>query len=76
MFPSFFISIGATQKHSIERLAQTAVIVVTVAVTAGCAPKAGSEAWCEDLAESPKGEWTANAAVYTKHCVLGIELED
>ena len=63
--------------HSIERLAQTAVIVLTVAVTAGCAPKVGSEAWCEDLAETPKGEWTANAAAaYTKHCVLGIEPED
>ncbi len=34
-----------------------------------CSPEVGSEAWCESIAEKPKGEWTANeAASYTKYC--------
>ncbi|EHK1078373.1 TPA: DUF3012 domain-containing protein [Vibrio parahaemolyticus] len=31
----------------------------------------GSEAWCEDMKEKPKGDWSANeAADFTKHCIL------
>ena len=31
----------------------------------------GSEAWCKDMAEKPKGDWTANeAGDYTKHCIF------
>ena len=40
----------------------------------GCAPEVGSERWCEQMAETPKGEWTANdAGAYTKSCVFGIK---
>jgi len=36
-----------------------------------CAPEVGSERWCEQMDETPKGEWTANqAADYAKHCIL------
>ena len=36
-----------------------------------CSPEVGSEAWCEMLAEKPKGEWSANeAGNYTKHCLF------
>ena len=39
-----------------------------------CAPKVGSERWCEAIDDKPKGEWTANdATAYAKHCVLGID---
>ena len=31
----------------------------------------GSERWCENMKEKPKGDWTANeAADYAKHCVF------
>jgi len=31
----------------------------------------GSKAWCEDMADKPKGDWSANdAAEYTKYCIL------
>ncbi|NVD07697.1 DUF3012 domain-containing protein [Vibrio sp. JPW-9-11-11] len=31
----------------------------------------GSEAWCEDLKQKPKGDWTANEAKdFTKHCIF------
>lgn len=38
---------------------------------AGCSPEVGSEAWCDDMDDTPKGEWTANdAGNYAKHCVF------
>ncbi len=37
----------------------------------GCAPEVGSEKWCAQLKEKPKGDWTANElADYTKHCLF------
>jgi hypothetical protein len=31
----------------------------------------GSDKWCKNLKEKPKGEWTANEAKdYAKHCIL------
>lgn len=36
-----------------------------------CAPEVGSEKWCTNMKEKPKGEWSANEAKdYTKHCLL------
>ncbi len=37
----------------------------------GCSAEVGSEAWCKELKEKPKGDWTANeAGNFTKHCVF------
>ena len=37
----------------------------------GCSAKVGSEAWCEKMKETPKGDWSANnAADFAKHCVF------
>lgn len=36
-----------------------------------CAPEVGSEEWCVDMKEKPKGEWTANEATdFAKHCIF------
>ena len=36
-----------------------------------CSPAVGSKAWCEKMAEKPKGDWSANeAADYAKHCLF------
>ena len=36
-----------------------------------CSPEIGSEAWCKNLAEKPKGDWSANEAKdYAKHCLF------
>ncbi len=46
-------------------------LVVAVVSIAGCAPEVGSDAWCKDMKEKPKGEWTANeAGDFAKHCVF------
>ena len=45
--------------------------VLLLTTLAACAPEVGSEKWCEDMEEKPKGDWTANeAADYAKHCVF------
>lgn len=42
----------------------------TIGITA-CEPEVGSEAWCENMDETPKGDWTANqAADYARHCLF------
>jgi len=36
-----------------------------------CAPEVGSDAWCNALKETPKGDWTVDeTANYAKHCLL------
>lgn len=55
---------------------KTAILLKTLTLTAllslaGCSPEVGSDAWCEDMKEKPKGEWTSNeAADYAKHCLF------
>jgi hypothetical protein len=42
-----------------------------VSALAACAPEVGSDAWCEDMVETPKGDWSANdAAEFAKSCVF------
>lgn len=37
----------------------------------GCSHEVGSEAWCEDMKEKPRGDWTANeAGNFARHCVI------
>ena len=44
---------------------------VLLAAATGCEPEVGSEAWCDNLKEKPKGDWTANeAADFAKHCLF------
>ena len=41
------------------------------ALVLACSPEVGSEAWCEKMAEKPKGDWSANEATdYAKHCLF------
>ncbi len=46
------------------------LVLSLIAVTA-CEPEIGSEAWCERMDDTPKGDWTANqAADYARHCLF------
>ena len=52
-------------------LTQLTLLASTVLLLSACAPEVGSEAWCKNLAEKPKGDWTANEVTdYAKHCIL------
>jgi len=49
-------------------------MVTTLAVAlllVACAPEVGSDAWCEDMDEKAKGDWSTNEATeYAKSCVF------
>ena len=54
-----------------KKLAVVWVVAGLAVVLSGCAPEVGSEAWCADMKEKPKGDWTANeAADFAKHCIF------
>lgn len=39
--------------------------------TVACTPEVGTKAWCEDMKEKPKGDWSANEAKeYASNCVF------
>jgi hypothetical protein len=49
-------------------LALTALLALSLG---GCAPEVGSEKWCANLKEKPKGEWSLNETTdYAKHCLI------
>lgn len=50
------------------RLALLCAILLTLGA---CAPEIGSERWCKNMKEKPKGDWSANEAVdFAKHCLV------
>ncbi|WP_413702028.1 DUF3012 domain-containing protein [Psychromonas sp. KJ10-10] len=41
---------------------------------ATCSAEIGSEEWCAELKEKPKGDWTATQAKdFAKHCIFKIK---
>jgi hypothetical protein len=47
------------------------LVIAMSCLLVACSAEVGSERWCNDLKEKPKGEWTANeAADFAKHCIL------
>lgn len=47
------------------------VLMLSLLFIASCSPTIGSEAWCKDLKEKPKGDWTATEAKdFAKHCIF------
>ena len=54
-----------------HRVLAALAFLTALGFTAACEPEVGSEAWCNDMKEKPKGDWTANeAADFAKHCLL------
>lgn len=50
---------------------QILIISFSLTLLSACAPEVGSEKWCTQMKEKPKGDWTANeAADFTKHCIF------
>jgi len=46
-------------------------IFAIVFLLSGCSAEVGSEEWCTDMKEKPKGDWTTNeASDFTKHCIF------
>ncbi|UTW13037.1 DUF3012 domain-containing protein [Marinobacterium rhizophilum] len=48
-----------------------AVALGSLLLIQGCSPQVGSDAWCTQMEEKPKGEWTVNdAGEFAKSCIL------
>ena len=47
------------------------ILTAALALTAACSPDVGSQEWCTEMKDKPKGDWTTNeAADFAKHCIL------
>jgi len=47
------------------------LLCITILFISACSPEVGSEKWCANLKEKPKGDWTTNEATdYAKHCIF------
>ena len=56
---------------SAVKFSAIALALALVTSLSGCAPEVGSEKWCKQMEDKPKGDWSANeAADYTKHSVF------
>lgn len=54
-----------------NKVINTGSALAIATLLAACAPEVGSDAWCEDMTEKPKGDWSVNeAAEYAKSCVF------
>ena len=60
-----------------KKLSAITLILLMAALFAACSPQVGSEAWCDKMADKPKGDWTTNEATqFAKHCVFGNYKKD
>lgn len=58
-------------RHPLKTVAGLLSLAVIGLFLSACAPEVGSEDWCADMKEKPKGDWSVNeAADFAKHCVL------
>ena len=57
---------GTLMKASLSTL-----FLLSLLLLGACAPEVGSERWCRNMEEKPKGDWTANEALaYAEHCLI------
>lgn len=62
---------GEFMSKNVKRMAAMGASLALALGAAACSPKVGSDAWCEKMKETPKGDWSANdAADFAKHCVF------
>ena len=54
-----------------NRIAMIVCALLMTGLQAACAPEVGSDAWCEDMADKPKGDWSTNEALaFAESCVF------
>ncbi len=47
------------------------IMLTSLFLISACSPEVGSEKWCEQLKQKPKGDWSSNeAADFAKNCVF------
>lgn len=65
------ITVHKQKGTAMKQLVSIFLAAVFVATLSACSPEVGSEKWCANMKEKPKGDWSANeASDYAKHCVF------
>lgn len=50
---------------------RTGMLLIALSLLPGCSPEIGSEAWCRQMSEKSKRDWSVNdTANYATHCLL------
>ncbi|QBG37118.1 DUF3012 domain-containing protein [Litorilituus sediminis] len=45
--------------------------LLSTIILSACSPAIGSDEWCEQMKEKPKGDWTATESKdFAKHCIF------
>ncbi|ATI02027.1 MAG: hypothetical protein ACJA2Y_000668 [Cycloclasticus pugetii] len=56
---------------SIIKKSALSALVITLLTLTACTPEVGSDAWCTDMKEKSKADWTANqTSDFAKNCVF------
>lgn len=52
-------------------------LLLLASLHVGCAPEVGSDEWCEETVEKPKGDWSTNdAKAFAENCIFKTYDED
>lgn len=55
----------------IKQFSIAVLLTAFMATLTACSPEVGSDAWCEDMKQTPTGDWSTNQATdFAKHCLL------
>jgi hypothetical protein len=58
-------------KGNAMRTTRLVSLVILLGLVTACAPEIGSDAWCADMKEKSKGDWTVTEAKgFAKHCLF------
>ena len=54
-----------------QKIKKMLILAISLVVMCACSPEVGSQRWCKQMKEKPKGEWTANETVeYGRSCII------
>lgn len=55
----------------IKQCTVSIIALFTLLAITGCSPEVGTDAWCKQMKEKSKADWTANeAGDYAEHCLF------
>ncbi|HKI62748.1 MAG TPA: DUF3012 domain-containing protein [Mariprofundaceae bacterium] len=54
-----------------KRIFPLIILTAFTLMATACSPEVGSEGWCKQMKEKPKGDWTASeTADFAKYCIF------
>ena len=60
-----------------NKINQSILLGLSILAASGCAPEVGSDAWCKQMDETPKGDWSLNdTGEYAKSCIFRKSEDD